>query len=91
MVTWGGVKPDNFKVTSGEITYYESSPGYQRGFCGLCSSSLTMTGEQYTDVGVTAATLDDCSVAKPESNVFLDNKPPWVIHNEALRNYNQGP
>jgi hypothetical protein len=91
VVTWVGVKPDNFKVTSGEITYYESSPGYQRGFCGLCSSSLTMTGEQYTDVGVTAATLDDCSVAKPESNVFLDNKPPWVIHNEALRNYNQGP
>ena len=91
VVTWVGIKPENFEITSGEITYYASSPGHQRGFCSICSSSLTMTGEQYTDVGITASTLDDPALAKPESNVFIDHKPPWIVINESLRNYNQGP
>ncbi len=90
-VTWVGAKPENFEVTTGQITYCETSPGVQRGFCGRCGSSLTYTGEGYTDVGITAATLDDPTIAKPESNVYLDAKQPWVMIDESLRRYDKMP
>ena len=91
VVTWIGVKPENFKVAKGKITYYQSSPGFQRGFCGNCGSSLVGNGDDYTDIGIMAASLDDPGIAKPESNVFLDHKQPWVLVDESLRNYDQGP
>jgi len=91
VVTWIGVKPENFEVTSGEVSYCETSPGAKRGFCGRCGSSLTMTAEGFTDVAVTAGSLDDPEVAKPESNVFLDHKPSWIVINASLRNYDLAP
>lgn len=81
-VTWVGTKPDDFEVTKGEITACETSPGAWRGFCGRCGSSLNFTGDDWTDVGITAASLDDPSFVQPESNVYLDHKQPWVIIDE---------
>ena len=50
-----------------------------------------MTAEGFTDVAVTAGSLDDPEVAKPESNVFLDHKPSWIVINASLRNYDLAP
>ena len=90
-VTWVGVKPENFEVTQGSITICETSPGVRRGFCGRCGSSLTFTGDDWTDVAVTAASLDDPGIAKPESNVYLDHQQPWVVIDDNLRKYDQLP
>jgi hypothetical protein len=87
-VTWVGVKPENFEVTEGKITFCATSPGVQRGFCG---SSLTFAGEGWTDIGVTAASLDDPGIAKPTSNVYLDHRQPWVVLDDSLRKYDQLP
>ncbi len=89
--TWSAVKPDCFEVTKGEITIYESSPGVRRGFCRTCGTSLTYTGDNWTDVGVLAATLDDPSVAKPTTNVYLEHRLPWVVLDEMLRQYDKFP
>jgi hypothetical protein len=86
-----GVKPENFKVTKGEITFCATSPGVQRGFCGRCGSSLTFAGDGWADIGVTAASLDDPTVAKPESNVYLDHQQPWVVLDDGLRKYEKLP
>ncbi len=83
--TWSGVKPENFEVTKGQITIYESSPGVRRGFCQKCGTSLTYTGDDWTDVAVLSATLDDPGVAKPSTNVYLDHQLPWVVLDEKLR------
>lgn len=91
MVTWVGVKPENFEVNRGEISYCETSPGVQRGFCGHCGTSLTYGGDDWTDIGVTAASLDDPSIAKPESNVYLDHKQSWILIDKSLRQYEQLP
>lgn len=91
VVTWIGTKPESFEVTKGEITHCETSPGVQRGFCGRCGTSLTFTGDDWTDVAITAASLDDPRVAKPESNVYLDHKQPWVMIDETLRRYDKLP
>lgn len=90
-VTWVGAKPETFEVTKGEITYCETSPGIQRGFCGRCGSSLTYGGEGWDDIGVTAASLDDPAEARPESNVYLDHRQPWVVIDESLRKYDKLP
>ena len=90
-VTWIGAKPKDFEVTEGEITCCETSPGVWRGFCGRCGSSLTFGGDDWTDVGIAAASLDDPSFVRPESNVYLDHRQPWVIIDETLRCYDKLP
>lgn len=89
--TWSGVKAENFEVTKGQITIYESSPGVRRGFCHKCGSSLTYTGDDWTDTGVLSATLDDPGVAKPTTNVYLEHQLPWVVLDETLRKYDRFP
>ena len=91
VVTWIGVKPEHFEVDKGEITHCETSPGVQRGFCGRCGSSLTFSGDDWTDIGVTAASLDDPAIAKPTSNVYLDHRQPWVVIDQSLKKYDQLP
>lgn len=90
-VTWVGAKPEDFEVTKGEIALCETSPGVWRGFCGRCGSSLTFGGDDWTDVAVTAATLDDPGSVAPQSNVYLDHKQPWVMIDDALRRYDKLP
>jgi len=90
-VTWVGVKPGNFEVTKGEITFCATSPGVRRGFCGRCGSSLTFAGDGWTDIGVTAASLDDPTAAKPTSNVYLDHQQPWAVIDDSLKKYDQFP
>ncbi len=90
-VTWVGVKPENFEVTGGEITFCATSPGVQRGFCGRCGTSLTFAGDGWTDIGVTAASLNEPGIAKPGSNVYLDHQQPWVVLDDSLRKYDKFP
>lgn len=89
--TWSGVKPENFEATLGRITTYASSPGVERGFCQICGTSLTYSGEGWTDIGVLSATLDDPGVAKPTTNVYLDHRLPWVVLDEKLKKYTEFP
>jgi hypothetical protein len=90
-VTWIGVKYDNFEVTEGEIAYCNTSPGFRRGFCGRCGSSLTGGGEQWDELGITAASLDDPAIAKPTSNVYLDHLQPWVKLDDSLKQFQKFP
>lgn len=91
IVTWRGVKPENFSVAEGEVTYCETSPGVYRGFCERCGSSLTYHGDDWDEIGITAASLDDPAVVKPESNVYLDHRQPWIEIDNSLRNYDKMP
>ena len=90
-VPWFGVKPDQFKVTRGEITEHESSPGTWRGFCERCGASLTFRGDDWNDIAITIASLDDPNAITPESNVFLSERLHWVRFNEDMRNYDGFP
>ena len=78
-------------MTKGEITYCETSPGMHRGFCGRCGSSLGGYGDDWDDAYVTAATLDDPTIAKPVTNINLESQQPWVKIDETLRGYEKFP
>jgi len=86
-----GIKPENFKVTKGEFTTCETSPGMHRGFCNRCGSSLSGYGDDWEDYYVTAASLDDPAMARPKVNVYLDHKQPWVIIDDTLTGYGKFP
>ncbi len=91
MITWFGVKPEHFNVTKGEIKTCETSPGVHRGFCDTCGTSLTFSGDDWSDIAITAASLDGPTIVKPKSNVFLDHRQPWQPYDESLRNYPKFP
>lgn len=89
--TFSAVAPENFEITSGEITIYNSSPGVQRGFCKNCGTSLTFTGDDWSDVAILTATLDDPSAAVPTSNVYLEHRQNWVALDDSLKQFDQFP
>ncbi|MCP5086956.1 MAG: GFA family protein [Rhodobacteraceae bacterium] len=91
ITTWSGVKPENFEVTKGEITVYESSPGMERGFCNKCGSSLTGGGENWDDVAIASATLDNSEAATPTANVYASHKQSWIVLDEDLNTYPKFP
>ena len=89
--TWSASTPENFAVTKGEISIYDSSAGVQRGFCNHCGTSLTYTGDDWTDVAFLSATLDDPSTATPTSNVYLDHQQHWAPIDPDLKQFKQFP
>lgn len=90
-VTWVAVKKENFEVIKGEIKYCETSVGMHRGFCGRCGSSLGGHGDGWDDFYLTAACLDDPTIARPVTNIYLDHQQPWVMIDETLRCYEKFP
>jgi hypothetical protein len=90
-VTWVAVKKENFEVIKGEIKYCETSVGMHRGFCGRCGSSLRGHGDGWDDFYLTAACLDDPTIARPVTNIYLDHQQPWVMIDETLRCYEKFP
>lgn len=87
--TWVGAKTGNFEVTKGEIKVRETSLGIFRGFCGDCGSSLTYVNDEGWpgQVSVTAATLDDPTIAKPTVDIWISTRMPWVKLDESLKSF----
>jgi hypothetical protein len=89
--TYSAVAPENFVVTKGEMAIFHSSPGVNRGFCARCGTSLSYSGEGWTDYAIMTATLDDPGTATPTSNVYTSDCQPWVVLDPALKNFPQFP
>ncbi len=90
-VTYSAVAPENFKIIKGKQTIYHSSPGVNRGFCNKCGTSLSYSGEDWSDYAIMTATLDDPGAATPTTNAYTQDKQPWVTLDEALKSYQAFP
>ncbi len=70
-----------FSVTRGEglIRSYESSPGKQRAFCGVCASPLW--SRRTADPAVMRLRLGSLDAAPPalriEAHIFIEDAPDW--------------
>jgi hypothetical protein len=69
---------DAYKVTKGEITKFNSSPGRLRGFCARCGSTLTCEGERSPEVHFHVGAFDDAARFKPTRHIFPDERLPWL-------------
>ena len=91
-VTWGIVRPESFRWTSGEerVRRYESSPGHERCFCERCGSSLASA--HHGVVGeVVMGTVEDDAGAAPREHIFVGSKAPWHRITDALPQHEAWP
>ncbi len=87
LVTWAGFHTDSVSVDPGGLqpSWYESSPGAQRGFCPRCGSPMLFTstrwpGEMHIARALVAGPLD----REPSTHVFYETHVPWLEVNDAL-------
>ena len=82
--TYATVAEDRFEWLSGEgeITRYESSPGFHRGFCSRCGSVVPdrANGMVFTPAGC----LDDDSGVRPSAHIFFADRVPWHLVEDDL-------
>jgi hypothetical protein len=84
------VRVQDFKWLQGEdqVKYYESSPGFRRGFCRNCGSPVVnRVGSNYrllannpgaiNELGVPLGILDNDPGVHPAEHVFVSEKAPW--------------
>ena len=98
------VRVDDFRWLQGEelVKYYESSPGFRRGFCGNCGSPIVnRPGPNYrflannpgaiAEFGVPLGILDDDPGVRPAEHVFVSEKLPWFEITDDLPQHEKLP
>ena len=80
MMAWLAVPEDSFRVTAGEATRYESSPGTERFFCGRCGTGLFYRNPDMLPgiIDIQSATLDDGAGMAPEAQIQAAERLDWV-------------
>ena len=88
------VNTSDFKWIQGEelVTYFESSPGNHRGFCGVCGSPLLSRFDHNPSVfSLPLGTLDDDPKIKPVLHAFVGSKAPWFDITDNLPQFQELP
>ena len=74
-VLWAEARRDEFKLTKGELRYYESSAWARRGFCAECGATIVYHGapDGMEDFGIAAASLDDPNIVPVSAHIWTDS------------------
>ncbi len=67
------VKIEHFKLVSGKLAVYRSSPIAERGFCRDCGSPLTFRYVELPDISVTIGSLDDPDLIAPSRQFGIES------------------
>jgi hypothetical protein len=88
MTTWISVPLSAFRFTAARPSYYESSKGVRRSFCGTCGSSLTYESDQMLDeIHFLACTLAEPGGVRPVGHVFAGEQLAWFDTSDELPRY----
>ena len=68
-----GLEAENFRITTGEMSIYASSPVAERGYCAKCGSPLTFRYVDRGDISVTIGSLDDPDAAVPTEQFGIES------------------
>mgnify|MGYP003586353140 CR=1 FL=1 len=78
-VAWVYFSTEDFTITSGAPTFYQSAPHAQRGFCNKCGTSLIYRSEQFPQrIAVTLGSLDDPEAFPPEKTCWGEYRLSWA-------------
>ena len=81
-VTWAGFAESAVAIDDGEgqLRWYDSSPGAQRGFCARCGSPLFFRAERWAgELHIARAQFDEPLDRAPQAHVFWDNHVDWAL------------
>jgi hypothetical protein len=85
-VTWTGVPPERFKVTSGEqnIARFQSSEKGTRSFCKICGSQMFCQIAGHEVIDITLASLHGKIDRDPAGHTYFDSRADWTVVNDDL-------
>ena len=90
-VAWVTFDAAHFKVLSGELRSFRSSPGVTRKFCTVCGSPITYENDRDPgSIDVTTVSLDDPNRFPPAREVWLEHRIAWEATNETLDQFPRG-
>lgn len=85
-VTWVGVESPQFRwLADGDLRWYTSSTGAERGFCAHCGSPIAFRSVRWPGEIHLARALIDAELDRlPQVHVFHDTHVPWVTLGDDL-------
>ena len=81
---------ENVSVT-GPVELVHSSAALRRGFCPKCGTTLFSYRKSVGLYGITAGSLDDPSVFRPDMHIFTESMQPWIRLDDGLPQYPEWP
>ncbi len=81
------IPASSFRFTAGEnlLKEWESSPGYQRAFCGRCGSPILKRKiKEPESLRLRVGTLDTDPGVKMSKHTHVRSKAPWVEIKDGL-------
>jgi len=98
------VRTGDFRWIQGEelVKYFESSPGFCRGFCSVCGSPIvnrlgpnwllaSAQPRALSELGIALGTLDDDPGIRPERHIYVGSKAPWFEITDDLPQHDELP
>ncbi|MBK8158420.1 MAG: GFA family protein [Rhodospirillaceae bacterium] len=82
VTAWAQVPPAQFELLAGTAKIFQSSPLYQRHFCGDCGSPIYMSGGD--TIGIMLGTVDDASGLIPTGHGWTSAQLPWLKIDDHL-------
>jgi hypothetical protein len=84
-VAWATVACDTFKVLSGTLRSYASSPPVLRQFCERCGTPLTYWNQGSPEtIDITVATLDSPGAMAPVDHIWMEDAVAWDRPQDGL-------
>ncbi|HEY4199964.1 MAG TPA: GFA family protein [Devosiaceae bacterium] len=78
------VLKSSFRVTRGEISYFDSSALARRGFCSNCGTPMIFDYPDFPDIGVLVGCLDHPDRVPPVVQYGIESRMPWFNHLQDL-------
>ncbi|WP_108127320.1 GFA family protein [Saccharospirillum mangrovi] len=72
---------------TGSVSTFHTSDILERGFCAQCGSRVFSRRAAAGVMGLTAGTLDDPSLFKPDMHFWVSSKQEWLTLADGLPQY----
>ena len=90
MVAWATVPRDTFRVVTGTLRAFASSPKVLRQFCDRCGTPITYwTEEEPEIIDVTLTTLDFPEALTPTDHIWMEDALSWDVPQDGRRQFPQ--
>jgi hypothetical protein len=87
-----GFPRESVSITRGTVSYYASSTGVRRGFCGRCGTALSYENKRWAgDIHLMIGAFDQPATLKPAFHIFAQEQLPWLHFDDGLPRYRTTP